>query len=114
MVNSAFKTSASSIHLNKFAHGYPGKKNLSFKTLQFVSSKSAGHIVAFDFASHGFLATHSVIKKHLNSMLQLSDKEMNKKSHIPFSYVKKRALFVPCFIRARARSNPLQRKSFSS
>ena len=47
-------------------------------------------------------------------MLQLSDKEMNKKSHIPFSYVKKRALFVPCFIRARARSNPLQRKSFSS
>ena len=43
-------------------------------------------------------------------MLQLSDKEMNKKSHIPFSYVKKRALFVPCFIRARARSNPLQRK----
>ena len=86
MVNSAFKTRASSIHLNKFADGYPGK-NLSFKTLQSVSSKSAGHIVAFDFASHGFLASHSVIKKkHLNSVLQLSDKEMNKKPHIPFSY----------------------------
>ena len=56
MVNSAFKTCASSIHFNKFAHGYPEKKNLSFKALQSVSSKSAGHIVAFDFASHGFLS----------------------------------------------------------
>ena len=59
---------------------------LLLKTLQSVSSKSAGHIVAFDFASHGFLASHSVIKKHLISVLQLSDKVMNKKSHIPFSY----------------------------
>ena len=37
-----------------------------------------GHIVAFDFASHGFLASHSVIKKHLSSVLQLSDKEKEK------------------------------------
>ena len=59
---------------------------LLLKTLQSVSSKSAGHIVASDFASHGFLASHSVIKKHINSVLQLSDKVMNKKSHIPFSY----------------------------
>ena len=51
------------------------EKNLSFKSLQSVSSKSAGHIVAFDFASQGFLASQSVIKKHLNSVLQLSDKE---------------------------------------
>ena len=35
---------------------------LLLKTLQSVSSKSAGHIVAFDFASDGFLASHSVIK----------------------------------------------------
>ena len=86
VVNLAFKTRASSIHLNKFAPGYPQKKNFHFSLLQSVSSKRAGHTVAFDFASHGFLASHSVIKKHLNSALQLSDKEMNKKSHIPFSY----------------------------
>ena len=63
VVNSAFKTRASSIHLNDFAHGYSGKKNLSFKTLQSVSSKSEGHIVGFDFASHGFLVSHNVVKK---------------------------------------------------
>ena len=99
MLNSAFKTRASSIHLNKFTPGYPQKKIFHWKLLQSVSSKSAGHIVAFDFASHGFLASHSVIKKHLSSVLQLSDKEMNKKSHIPFSYWTKacpvRTLFYP-------------------
>ena len=72
--------------LGLFATRLPGEKDLSFKTLQSVSSKSAGLIVAFDFALHGFLASHSVIKKHLSSVLQLSDEEMNKKSHIPFSY----------------------------
>ena len=54
-----------------------GKRSF-IKILQSVSSKSAGHIVAFDFASHGFLASHSVIKKHLSSVLQLSDKEKEK------------------------------------
>ena len=75
-----------------------GKRSF-IKILQSVSSKSAEHIVAFDFASHGFLASHRVIKKHSSSVLQLSDKEMNKKSHIPFSYWTKacpvRALFYP-------------------
>ena len=63
VVNLAFKTRASSIHLNKFAPGYPQKKNFHFSLLQSVSSKRAGHTVAFDFASQGFLAFHSVIKK---------------------------------------------------
>ena len=32
------------------------------------------------------------------------------KSHSAIELLLKRVLFVPCFIRARARSNPLQRK----
>ena len=32
VVNLAFKTRASSIHLNKFAPGYPQKKNFSFQS----------------------------------------------------------------------------------
>ena len=61
VVNLAFKTRASSIHLNKFAPGYPQKKKFHCSLLQSVSSKRAGHTVAFDFASQGFLAFHCVI-----------------------------------------------------
>ena len=87
VVNLAFKTRASSIHLNKFAPGYPQKKNFHFSLLQSVSSKRAGHTVAFDFASQGFLAFHSVIKKSIE-ILRFSclKKRMNKNSHIPFRY----------------------------
>ena len=77
VVNLAFKTRASSIHLNKFAPGYPQKKNFHFSLLQSVSSKRAGHTVAFDFASQGFLAFHSVIKKSFLCFSCLT-KRMNK------------------------------------
>ena len=60
---SAFKSCALLIHLNKFAPGYPEKKIFHFSLLQSVSSKRAGHTVAFDFASQGFLAFHIVTKK---------------------------------------------------
>ena len=59
MVNSAFKTRASSVHVNKFAPGYPEKKSFISVSYKAFHRKKEGHIAAFDFASHGFLAFHS-------------------------------------------------------
>ena len=66
----------------------------------------------FDFASHGYLASHSVFKEAFKFCASVVWQREWIKRHTSHSTINelKRALFVPCFIRARAGSYPLQRR----
>ena len=107
VVNSAFKTHASLIHLNKFASCYQTKSFIEDSYKVFNQNMQDILLVWFCFIWLPCFLQHY---QRSIEILCLS-KRMNKKSQIPFNYkwTKVFILFMPCSICVRARSYPLQR-----
>ena len=65
MVNSAFKTRASSIHLNKFAPGYPEKKSFIQDSNQVFHRKERDMLSLLILLRIAFLLITALSKKAL-------------------------------------------------
>ena len=94
VVNSAFKTHASLIHLNKFASCYQTKSFIETPTKYFI--KICRTFCWFDFASYGYLASYSIIKEAFKSCACQREWIKSHRSHSTINELK--CLYSSCLV----------------